>query len=49
MNEQSTPTRQERRARKLEARRERIPKHGAAFAQVVANAITKRARRIRKR
>jgi hypothetical protein len=37
-------TRQERRERKLASKRERIPKHGAALAQLYANAILKRAR-----
>lgn len=35
-------TRQERRERKLVARRERMHKHGAALAHVYANAVRKR-------
>ena len=48
-DERPDATRQERRERKLVAERDRMPKHGARLAQVVANAIIKRAGRIRKR
>jgi hypothetical protein len=40
-------TRQERRERKLAARRERMQKHGAGLAQAYANAVLKRARAMR--
>lgn len=36
-------TRQERRARKLTARRERMQQHGARFAHMYANAVRRRA------
>ena len=42
-------TRQERRERKLAARRERMQKHGASLRQVYANAILKRIAPRRKR
>ena len=41
--EQHKETRQERRARKLAARRERMPKHGAGLLRTYADAILKRA------
>jgi len=38
-------TRQERREKKLQKKRERIPKHGKNLAKVYMDAITKRLRR----
>lgn len=49
MDEQGHETRQERRARKLESKRERMLKHGASLRQVYANAVLKRVRRASKK
>jgi hypothetical protein len=38
-------TRQERRARKLQSKRERIAKHGASLQRVYVDAVLKRAQR----
>lgn len=43
MAEEHAETRQERRARRLAAKRDRMQRHGAALAHVYANAIRKRA------
>jgi hypothetical protein len=47
--EERTETRQQRRERKLAARRERMQKHGAALRQVYANAVLKRLHAPRRR
>jgi len=48
MKEDQPETRQERRERKLEARRERIAKHGKSLARVYKEAILKRINKLRK-
>ena len=45
MNDESAETRQERRARKLKKKRERMPKHGKNLARVYVEAVLKRLRR----
>lgn len=42
MNNEDIETRQERRQKKLEKKRERIPKHGKNLAKVYMDAILKR-------
>lgn len=42
-------TRQERRARKLKSKRERIAKHGASLQRVYVDAVLKRAQKRRRR
>ncbi|MFH1381349.1 MAG: hypothetical protein ABIH70_00450 [Chloroflexota bacterium] len=37
-------TRQERRAKKLRKKRERIPQHGKSLAKIYKNTVTKRAK-----
>jgi hypothetical protein len=49
VDEQRDETRQERRARKLESRRERMQKHGASLRQIYTNAVLKRVRRATKK
>ena len=48
MTEDSPQTRQERRERKLTAKRERIAKHGKNLARVYKEAILKRINKLRK-
>ena len=44
MKDKSTETRQERRAKKLRKKRERMPQHGKNTAKVYVDAILKRLR-----
>jgi len=48
MNEHDDETRQERREKKLEAKRERQPQHGKSVVRVYKEAILKRINRLRK-
>ncbi len=48
-NTEHGETRQERRARKLTARRERMQKHGGALRQLYANAVLKRVKARRRK
>ena len=48
MSEDHAETKQERREKKLEAKRERIPKHGKSLARVYKEAIFKRINHLRK-
>ncbi|HXY74522.1 MAG TPA: hypothetical protein VEH58_04295 [Dehalococcoidales bacterium] len=43
-NDNNIESRQERRAKKLFSRKERITKHGKNIAQIYKNAVTKRAK-----
>ncbi len=43
------PTRQERRERRLKARRDRMQRHGAALGHLYANAVRRRAATARAR
>ena len=45
MREDRGETRQERRAKKLRKRRERVKKHGKSLAQIYMEAILKRRKR----
>ncbi len=49
MSEEKDETRQERRERKLEAKRERLPQHGRSLARVYKEAILKRINRLRRK
>jgi hypothetical protein len=42
MNESAPDTRQERRERKLQKKKERVPKHGKNIAKVYMDAVLKR-------
>ena len=42
MNDERTKTRQERRAKKLKKKRERMPKHGKNLARIYVEAVLKR-------
>ena len=44
MNNNRADTRQERRAKKLKKKRERMPKHGKNLARVYLDAVIKRLR-----
>jgi len=44
MSDEHEQTRQERRAKKLRKKRERIPKHGKNLARVYMDAVMKRLR-----
>ncbi len=44
MNQESEETRQERRARKLQKKREQIAQHGKSLGRVYRNAVLKRAK-----
>jgi len=44
MNKDILETRQERRAKKLQKKKERIPKHGKSLSQTYQNAILKHAK-----
>ena len=44
MNNNSAETRQERREKKLQKKRERMPKHGKNIAKVYLDAVMKRLR-----
>lgn len=44
MNNESAETRQERREKKLEKKRERIPQHGKSLVKVYKNVVEKRAK-----
>ena len=44
MNDNHIDTKQERRARKLRKKRERMPKHGKNLARVYMDAVMKRLR-----
>ena len=48
MNDEREGTRQERRERKLEKKKERIPQHGKGLARVYKEAILKRINKLRK-
>ena len=47
MKDDSTETRQERRAKKVRKKRERMPQHGRGLAKVYMDAILKRLRRLK--
>ena len=47
MNNDEPETRQERREKKLEKKRERMPKHGQGLARAYKEAILKRIRELR--
>ena len=47
MDDDRLETRQERRERKLQKKRERIPKHGKSLARIYVDAIVKRLKRQR--
>ncbi len=49
MSEHNDETRQERREKKLEAKRERLPQHGKSLARVYKEAILKRINRLRRK
>jgi len=42
MSDESAETRQERRAKKLKKKRERMPKHGKNLARIYVEAVMKR-------
>ena len=47
MNEEQQDTRQERREKKLESKRERMAKHGKSLARVYKEAILKQIHKLR--
>ncbi len=49
MNEHNDETRQERREKKLESKRERLPQHGRSLVRVYKEAILKRISHLRRK
>ena len=47
MSKEGKETRQERRERKLEKKRERVPQHGKNLAKVYVDAVLKRLKHLR--